>query len=43
MLAAIACLVLFMVLPSRTEDARAVHWSLDDTRGGARLMLWRDS
>ena len=42
-LAATACLALFFISPAGTKLRARLHWSLDDVRGGARLLLWRDS
>ena len=39
----IACLGLLYVSPAGGKLRARVHWSLDDVRGGARLLLWRDS
>jgi O-antigen ligase len=41
--AAIACLGLLYVSPAGLKLRARVHWSLDDVRGGARLLIWRDS
>jgi hypothetical protein len=41
--ASIACLGLLYVSPAGAKLRARVHWSLDDVRGGARLLLWRDS
>jgi O-antigen ligase len=41
--ASIACLGLLYVSPSGAKLRARVHWSVDDARGGARLLLWRDS
>jgi len=41
--AAVACLVLFFVSPAGTRLRARVQWSTEDLRGGARLLLWRDS
>jgi O-antigen ligase len=38
-----ACLALFYLSPPGAKLRARVHWSLDDLRGGARLLLWRDS
>lgn len=35
--------VVFIASPAGTFVRARVHWSLDDVRGGARLLLWRDS
>jgi O-antigen ligase len=39
----IACLGLLYISPAGEKLRARVHWSLDDVRGGARLLLWRDS
>jgi O-antigen ligase len=41
--ASIACLGLLYISPAGAKLRARVHWSLDDARGGARLLLWRDS
>jgi O-antigen ligase len=41
--AAAACLVLLYVSPAGVKLRARVHWSAEDLRGGARLLLWRDS
>jgi len=41
--AAIACLGLLYISPGGAKLRARVHWSLDDVRGGARMLLWRDS
>lgn len=41
--AAIACLGLLYISPPGAKLRARVHWSLDDVRGGARLLLWKDS
>jgi len=38
-----ASLGLLYISPSGAKLRARVHWSLDDVRGGARLLLWRDS
>jgi len=38
-----ACLGLLYISPAGAKLRARVHWSLDDVRGGARLLLWRDS
>lgn len=38
-----AGLALFFFSPAGTKVRARVHWSLEDIRGGARLLLWRDS
>lgn len=35
--------VAFVASPGGARLRARVHWSLDDLRGGARLLLWRDS
>lgn len=39
----VALLVLFFVSPAGTRLRARVQWSASDLRGGARLLLWRDS
>ncbi len=41
--ASLACLVVLYISPAGAKLRARVHWSLDDVRGGARLLLWRDS
>ena len=41
--AAIACLMLFFFSPPGLKLRARLHWSVEDARGGARLLLWRDS
>jgi O-antigen ligase len=41
--AGIACLGLLYISPAGAKLRARVHWSMDDVRGGARLLLWRDS
>ena len=44
--AALACaagLLLFFFSPPGEKLRARLHWSLEDARGGARLLLWRDS
>ncbi len=36
-------LVLFFYSPAGVKLRARLHWSLEDARGGARLLLWRDS
>jgi O-antigen ligase len=36
-------LVVFFFAPAGTKLRARLHWSLEDVRGGARLLLWRDS
>jgi O-antigen ligase len=38
-----AGLVLFFFSPPGARLRARLHWSVEDTRGGARLLLWRDS
>ena len=38
-----ACLALFYISPAGAKLRARVHWSIDDVRGGARLLLWKDS
>ncbi len=42
-LACAAALVLFFFSPAGVKLRARLHWSLEDARGGARLLLWRDS
>ena len=42
-LACAAALALFSYSPLGAKLRARLHWSLDDVRGGARLLLWRDS
>jgi O-antigen ligase len=37
------CFALLYISPAGAKLRARVHWSLDDVRGGARLLLWRDS
>jgi tetratricopeptide (TPR) repeat protein len=39
----VAVLGLFVLSPPGAKLRARVHWSLDDQRGGARLLLWRDT
>lgn len=39
----VACLGVLYLSPPGAKLRARVHWSLDDVRGGARLLLWRDS
>jgi O-antigen ligase len=41
--AGVACLTLLYISPAGAKLRARVHWSLDDVRGGARMLLWRDS
>lgn len=41
--AGIAALALLFFSPAGLKLRARVHWSLEDARGGARLLLWRDS
>ncbi len=41
--AAVACLAALYISPAGAKLRARVHWSLDDVRGGARLLLWKDS
>jgi putative inorganic carbon (HCO3(-)) transporter len=41
--ASIACLGFLYISPPGAKLRARVHWSLDDVRGGARLLLWRDA
>ncbi len=40
---AMACFLLFFVSPLGLKLRARLHWSIEDARGGARLLLWRDS
>lgn len=42
-LACIASVVLFFFSPAGEKLRARLHWSIEDARGGARLLLWRDS
>lgn len=42
-LASAAALMLFFFSPFGSKLRARLYWSLDDPRGGARLLLWRDS
>lgn len=42
-LAAMAGLALFFFSPAGAMLRARLHWSLEDLRGGGRLLLWRDS
>ncbi len=42
-LAVLAGLTLFFYSPPGSKLKARQHWSIEDTRGGARLLLWRDS
>ena len=42
-LAFVAALALFFFSPPGAKLRARLHWSLEDIRGGARLLLWRDS
>lgn len=41
--AIVAALVLLFVSPAGLRLRARLHWSLEDVRGGARLLLWRDT
>jgi O-antigen ligase len=41
--ASLASLVMLYISPAGAKLRARVHWSLDDVRGGARLLLWRDA
>jgi O-antigen ligase len=41
--AALALLVVLFFSPAGMKLRARLHWSLEDMRGGARLLLWRDS
>jgi O-antigen ligase len=36
-------LVMFFVSPAGAKLRARLHWSIDDARGGSRLLLWRDA
>jgi O-antigen ligase len=38
-----AILVMFVLSPAGAKIRARIQWSLDDPRGGARLLLWRDT
>jgi putative inorganic carbon (hco3(-)) transporter len=38
-----AGVILFLFSPAGLKLRARVHWSIEDARGGARLLLWRDS
>jgi len=40
---ATACLLMFFFSPLGLKLRARLHWSIEDARGGARLLLWRDS
>jgi O-antigen ligase len=40
---AVLCGAVLFISPAGAKLRARVHWSLDDARGGARLLLWRDS
>jgi len=42
-LAGLATVALFFVSPAGAKLRARLHWSIEDARGGARLLLWRDS
>ena len=41
--AALAVFTLFFLSPAGLKLRARLHWSLEDARGGARLLLWNDS
>jgi O-antigen ligase len=41
--AGLVCLGTLYISPAGAKLRARVHWSLDDVRGGARLLLWKDS
>ena len=43
LIASASSLGLLYLSPAGAKLRARVHWSLDDARGGARLILWRDS
>jgi O-antigen ligase len=42
-LAVLTAFALFFFAPPGAKLRARLHWSLEDVRGGARLLLWRDS
>ncbi len=40
---AISCVGILLVTPAGDRLKARIHWSAEDVRGGARLLLWRDS
>ena len=42
-LACIASVAVFFFSPAGEKLRARLHWSIEDARGGARLLLWRDS
>ena len=42
-IAGVAALALFFFSPAGLRLRARLHWSLEDARGGARLLLWKDS
>ncbi len=42
-IACVAALALFFFSPAGLKLRARLHWSLEDARGGARLLLWKDS
>ncbi len=42
-IACVAILALFFLSPAGLRLRARLHWSLEDARGGARLLLWKDS
>jgi O-antigen ligase len=43
LIASVACLGVLYTSPAGAMLRARVHWSLDDVRGGARMLLWKDS
>lgn len=41
--ACMAGIVMFFFFPAGGKLRARLHWSIEDARGGARLLLWRDS
>jgi len=39
----VACLIMFFFSPAGTKLRARLQWIREDVRGGARLLLWRDS
>ncbi len=42
-LAVIVAIAVILVTPAGLRLRARLHWSMEDPRGGARLLLWRDS
>lgn len=43
LIASMVCLGVLFISPAGVKLRARVHWSFEDVRGGARLLLWRDS